>query len=191
MNKDLYIIADVSGSMNEMGKVYIQTGLLRYAASLRVLDPKYVDISIRFFQWSDSISEIVVEDGGVVPLLTSKGRSDLTSLSTFLSEALNSSRFLRVLLLSDGFFSSLDCAGFLKEMNLFSNLMLRTVAVGADADHVRLKSISSNKEVFLAEDISTAIDSIIWTSEHGVSYPESIHQIRRTPPVKSEEDWDV
>ena len=61
MKETLYIIVDVSGSMNEMGKIHLQRNLCRYAAQLRLIDQeKYADFDIRFYQWAQNISEIAI-----------------------------------------------------------------------------------------------------------------------------------
>lgn len=192
MKAALNIIVDVSGSMNEMGKIHLQRNLCRYAAQLPIIDQgKYADIDIRFYQWAQSVSAIVVQSDGDIPVLNSEGVSSLSVLSDFLSKNLDESKCLRGLILSDGNFNNSDILSFQKRLNSFSNLILRAVAVGADADLLMLKKISSNGSVYLSEDIATAIDSTISGSDELVVAPESIIQILQKEPAEPEENWDA
>ena len=98
---------------------------------------------------------------------------------------------LRALILSDGNFANSDISSFQKRLNTFFNLLLRTVAIGADADLLKLKKISSNKSVYLAENIPLAIDSAIFGIDKSVIAPESVSQIKQTQLAEVEEDWDA
>jgi hypothetical protein len=192
MKAILYIIVDVSGSMNEMGKMHLQRNLCRYAAQLQIIDQdRYAYIDIRFYQWASSVSKIVVQSDGDIPTLTAEGSSNLNTLSGFLYQNLNGSENLRGLILSDGNFANSDILNFQKQLNSSPSLILRTVAVGADADLLKLKKISSNDSVYLSENIARAIDSTLFGSDECVTAPESIAQILQTEATEPEEDWDA
>ena len=192
MKRTLYIIVDVSGSMNEMGKKHLQRNLCRYAVQLKIIElGNYADFDIHFYQWGQSVSEFVPQSDGDIPLLVVEGSSSLISLSDFLSKNLNDSEDLRVLILSDGNFSSSDILSFKQRMSSLPNLIIRTVAVGADADLLKLKKISSNYCVHLPENIVAAIECTILGSDDRVTTPETAAQIRISEPAKSEEDWDA
>lgn len=192
MKTPLYIIVDVSGSMNEMGKIHLQRNLCRYVSQLQIIDPvKYSNLDTHFFQWTVEVSEIVTQGDGDFPALTPEGSSDLSCLSDFLSAILSGGQLLRGLILSDGNYASSDISSFQKELNLFPNLLLRTIAIGADANLLKLKKMSSNESVYLSENIPAAIDAIYLGTDECVIAPESVSQVKRTQPAAPEEDWDV
>ena len=188
----LYIIIDVSGSMNEMGKIHLQRNLCRYAVQLQIIDQeKYSNVDFRFFQWAENISEIIIQKDGDIPILVSKGSSNLHLLSDFLSKSYCDSQVLHVLILSDGNFVSSDISSFKTQLHTIPNLLLRIVAVGADADLLKLKEISSNNSVYLSENISAAINCTIFGTDECMKAPESIAHILKVQPAELEEDWDV
>ena len=192
MRTILFIIIDVSGSMNEMGKIYLQRNLCRYASQLQIMEPeKYSNFEIRFFQWAENISEIAIQSDGDIPALISEGRSDLIALSSFLSDRQNDGQILRVIVLSDGNFSDSDVSNFKKQLRTIPDLPLRTVAIGADVNLLKLKKISSNDSVYLPENISSAIDSTVFNTEKHPAVPEFTSQILQTKQVEPGEDWDV
>lgn len=192
MKAPLYIIVDVSGSMNEMGKIHLQRNLCRSAAQLRLIDQeKYSGFDIRFYQWSQDVSEIALQSDGDMPSLNAESSSNLCVLSDFLSQNLNDTGRSMALILSDGNFPSSDILSFQKQLSSFPDMAIRTVAVGADADLLKLKKISSNDSVQFSENISLAIDSLIFENDERVTAPESIAQILQTEQAEPEEDWDA
>lgn len=189
MKDVLYLIVDTSGSMSEMGKAHLQRNLCCYVSQLQIIDKKkYSDVELRFYQWGEKIIEIFLKSDGEIPVLTPEGQSDLVTLSNFLFGSLDERQKLKVLILSDGNFINSDISIFQKKLRKLTNLQLRTVAVGADADIFKLTKISSNDSVYRAENIASAIDSSIFGADLSVAVPESTEQILMVEP---EEDWDV
>lgn len=192
---ELFVFVDVSGSMNEMGKIHLQRNLCRYAAQLRLIDQeKYSGLNIRFYQWAQSVSEIVLQSDGNIPALNAEGSSNVCALSDFLSQHVNDTGRSMVLIMSDGNFSNSDIVSFQKQLGTFSNLIIRTVAVGADADLLKLKKISKNNAVYLSENIASAIDGTIFGSDEPLTAPASTAQILQTVRSETEEpeeDWDA
>jgi len=190
-----YIIVDVSGSMNEMGKIHLQRNLCRYAAQLRLLDQeKYSGADIRFYRWAQNISEVALQSDGDIPALNAEGSSSLCVLSDFLSEYLKDTRRSMVLILSDGNFSNSEIVSFQNQLGTLTDLIIRTVAVGADADLLKLKKISTNNTVYLSENIASAIDGTIFGSDEPLAAPVSTAQIPQSELTESEEpeeDWDA
>ena len=195
MKVPLYIIVDVSGSMNEMGKIHLQRNLCRYAAQLRLIDQeKYSGSDIRFYQWAQNVSEVALQSDGDIPALNAEGSSNLCDLSDFLSQHLNDAGSARTLILSDGNFPNSNIVSFQNQLSTFSDLIIRTVAVGADADLLKLKKISTNNSVHLSENISSAIDSTIFGSDEPFAIPVSTAQILQSEPAETEEpeeEWDA
>ena len=195
MKTPLYIIVDVSGSMNEMGKIHLQRNLCRYAAQLRLIDQeKYSGADIRFYQWAQNVSEVALQSDGDIPALNAEGSSNLFVLSGFLSEHLKDAGRPMVLILSDGNFSNSDIVSFQNQLSTFPDLIIRTVAVGADADLLKLRKLSTNNTVYLSENIPSAIESTIFGSDEPLTAPVSTTQILQSEPAESEEpeeDWDA
>lgn len=195
MKTPLYIIVDVSGSMNEMGKIHLQRNLCRYAAQLRLIDQeKYSDSDIRFYQWAQNVSEVALQSDGDIPALNAEGSSSLCVLSGFLSLHLNDAVKSMVLILSDGNFSNSDIADFQDQLGTLTGLIIRTVAIGADADQLKLKKISTNNTVYLSENIASAIDGTIFGSDELLTAPVSTARILESAPAETEEpeeDWDA
>jgi hypothetical protein len=195
MKAPLYIIVDVSGSMNEMGKIHLQRNLCRYAAQLRLIDQdKYSGADIRFYQWAQNVSEVALQSDGDIPALHAEGSSNLCVLSDFLSEYLKDTGRSMVLILSDGNFFNSDIVSFQNQLGTLTDLIIRTVAVGADADLLKLEKISTNNTVYLSENIASAIDGTIFGSDEPLVAPVSTAQIPQSEPAESEEpeeDWDA
>lgn len=190
--KTLNILVDVSGSMREMGKLHLQKNLCRYATQLQLLDrDKYSDLDIHFYQWTQNVTEINLQNGGNLSGLFAQGSSSLMAFSDFILKYLNDSPKLRILILSDGNFDRNDYNSFLKWKEDQDNLLLRTVAIGADADLRKLKKISTNNNVYLSENITSAIDCTIFGTDKHIDSPESIADIRRPEKLEQEEDWDA
>lgn len=192
---ELFVFVDISGSMNEMGKIHLQRNLCRYAAQLRLIDQeKYSGSDIRFYQWAQNVSEVVLQSDGDIPALNAEGSSKLCVLSDFLFQHLNDTGKLMVLILSDGNFPNSDIVSFQNQLGTFSDLIIRAVAVGADADLLKLKKISTNNTVYLSENIASAIDSTIFSSDDPLTAPVSTAGILESAPAETEEpgeDWDA
>jgi hypothetical protein len=192
MKAALNIIVDVSGSMNEMGKIHLQRNLCRYAAQLQLIDQeKYTDFDIRFYQWAMDVSKIALQSDGDIPVLKTAGSSSLCVLSDFLSQNQNDSERLLVLILTDGNIPNSDILSFQNNLGSFPDLIIRTVAVGADADLLKLMKISNNDSVHLSENIASAIDCTIFSTDERKTAPVSTAQILQTQPADPEEDLDA
>lgn len=195
MKAPFYIIVDVSGSMNEMGKIHLQRNLCRYAAQLRLIDQeKYSGSDIRFYQWAQNVSEVALQSDGDIPALNAEGSSNLCVLSDFLSQHLNDTGRSMVLILSDGNFPNLDIESFKNQLSTFADLIIRTVAIGADADLLKLKKVSTNNTAYLSENIASAIDGTIFGSDEPLTAPVSTAQILQSALAETEEPvehWDA
>lgn len=191
MNKSIYVIIDTSGSMNEMGKSHLLRNLCRFISELPIMNEKrYSDVEFRFFQWGASVSELFVESDGDIPSIHTQGSSDLSALSEMLRCVLNNGQQTRVLIFTDGNFPNSKIAQFKKDLILFPKLIMRVVAVGADADILKLKKLSSNACVYLPENISAAVNSICNGVDEKIIGPESVSQIKTVPLAEERGGWD-
>ena len=190
LNMQIKIFVDTSGSMNEMGKIHLQRNLCRYVMHLPFIDKeKYLGLDVQFYKWAQNVSEVDLQSDGDIPVFNAEGFSNLCTLVDFLSQ--NSAR---ILILSDGNFSNLDISSFQNQLSSYPDLIIRTVAVGADADLWKLKKISTNSTVYLSENIASALDSILFGSDELVMAPLSTAQIVQSIMAvveESEENWDV
>ncbi len=195
LNMQIKIFVDTSGSMNEMGKIHLQRNLYRYVMHLPFIDKeKYLGLDVQFYQWAQNVSEVYLQSDGDIPAFNAEGSSNLGTLVDFLSQNSNAIGIERVLILSDGNFSNLDISSFQNQLSSYPDLIIRTVAVGADADLWKLKKISTNNRVYLSENIASALDSTIFGSDELVTAPPSTAQILQSTMAdleESEENWDV
>lgn len=189
---NLVIVLDASGSMSEMGKSQLQRNLCRYASQLQTFGMgRCQDIKVQYFKWAREVTEICVNSNGDISNLVFEGPSSLTALSEFLSRTAEGSERLRILVLSDGNFPSSDVQIFQSKQKTLPGLIVRTVAVGADADLRKLKWISSNDSVHRSENIATAITDAAFGYDECTSAPEHPSQIALNEELELEEAWDA
>ena len=184
--KIINIVVDTSGSMNEMGKNHLQRNLCRYLHELRIInEQKYSNIEFRYYQWSSSVTNLFVQESGEFPVLTPKGEADMVALSEYLKSMVNDEQELHVLIITDGQYSYSEITEFKKGLEKYQNIALRVVAVGADADIAKMKKLSTNGNVYLAENISAAICSICFGTDNRVNGPNSLTQIQISPAAEA------
>ena len=192
MDIQLFAIFDTSGSMNEMGKIHLQRNLCRFISQLHEVDAeRYAGVKLDCYGWGSSLSKITIDESGDVPQLEPTGQLNFNALSDFLSRLSGEGRIQNVLIFTDGLFDRDDLAGFTEWKMNNDHPSLRTVAVGADANLLNLKKVSSNESVYLAENIGIAINNTIWGSDTKVDPPQSISQILLQSNDEAEENWDA
>ena len=176
MVKTLNVIVDTSGSMDEMGKIHLQRNLCRYAAQLSILyKEKYKDVDIRLFQWSHNVLEINLQDDGDVPALRASGSADLSALSDFILQCARKTQKWDGIILTDGGFPESDISSYKEKVKSIAANIL-AVAVGADANHRELREISTCGGCYRAEDISAAIDRVVFDIKD-TTVPNHINQV--------------
>lgn len=130
------VITDMSGSVLELGKRRTAVNLVRAV--------KWLDRNAEIFAWQGNNITQAQDLEAVKPA----GKSDVSALYNFITR----SEHKRFLLISDG--------NFEPSINLKpSGKLIRTLALGADADLRRLQKLSSNDTVYLAENVRAAFDS--------------------------------
>ena len=129
------VIVDMSGSVGEPGK-------RRTAANL-VSAVKWLEPYTEIYAWQGTITQAQDLD-----TVKPEGRADVHALYDFITN----SEHTRFLLISDGNFDP--------ELTLKpSGKLIRTLALGADADLRTLQQLSTNGTVYLAENVRAAFDS--------------------------------
>ena len=129
------VIADMSGSVGELGKRRTAVNLVRAV--------KWIDRSAEIFTWQEAITQ--TQD---LEAVKPAGKSDISALYDFITN----SQHTRFLLISDGNF---DPSVKLKP----SGKIIRTLALGADTDLRNMQKLSTNDTVYLAENVRAAFDS--------------------------------
>ncbi|MDQ7073583.1 MAG: VWA domain-containing protein [Gammaproteobacteria bacterium] len=193
MNKVLYVFIDSSGSMAEMGKILLQRNLCRFISQLPSINNKYLKLDIDFYNWNSSITAFNLQSNGDIPEIIPQETVDLNTLASFLYDlsTKDQQKDIYVLLLTDGGFESGSISKFNRKVNKFSNLKLQVVAVGADANIFNLEKILPNQKVYLAEDISGAVYSLIFDHSNDGVAPVSIHDLKTSKTEVVEDDWDA
>lgn len=189
MQSKLLVFIDISGSMKEMGKYLLERNLCRFIYQLvEYENHRYTSIDVRFFTWSESVSEIAYrEDEGFFKIVPN-GIADLDVLQKFFSTFNGNIESTHILILSDGCFNDNQLSRYCTSIEDVPGLTIRSVAIGADANLERLKKLSSNKSVFLAENINSAVFSAVFGSDVGVPPPELSKDIKKSE--EKEDSWD-
>jgi hypothetical protein len=150
MQQTLIVIADISGSMEELGKAFLVRNALRFISRLpEVEEEKYADTIFRFFAWSDGIDEIYPDFDEVIH---PQGKCDIDVLLGTINR-LRGEPNPKCLLLSEGNFDyshvkerpDIPCCG---------------IVVGVDAS---LKGIEwfSGGAAFLGEEIHQVVEEFL------------------------------
>jgi len=196
MKKNIYFVVDSSGSMNEMGKSLLQRNLMRFISELPIIDKeKYSDINFIFWSLNSSITELNIQKNKEFPVIVAENKVDLKLFSDKIKEIINKDKNIYIIFLSDGVFSAASVNEFKNSIKEYSNLVLKTVAIGDDADLLELKKISTNDSVFKSEDITTAIDNLLFNLDCIESCPKSVEEIQFLKTENfdddNEDNWDA
>ena len=164
--KSALIVADVSGSMAEMGKHLLMCQIMRFISQLPAINPeKYGNVEFKFFSWGEEIIELTPCEDGDLFLPKPIGKGNVKRLVEWASEIVVSNPSARIMILSDGAISDIDAAVFGKWL-ANAGIMARSIAIGADADYERLRKFSSNRVPYPAEEIHSATDTIVFSADN-------------------------
>lgn len=191
MKEKLFVIADISGSMADSGKTHITRNLCNYITQLHSLDSRrFQNVEFLFHKWNSAIEQVSLTEKEGFPLLPAEKSAELEVLSAFLNERLTETLPLRVLILSDGNYAYIELAEFVKMWSGNDQVQIRTVAVGADSDLDKLKRISMGYKVYLAENISAAIQSVLQTTGSTIKRPMTLDDLSISENAEVEEEWE-
>lgn len=142
------VIADTSAGYKADGKSNLQRNIIRSIMSAAA-KPKYAGCTLKFFAWSDSLTEFTDPEE-----IKFSHSTEASSLASFIDDSENGSRFL---LLSDGLFDAGNINDILRE----KNSVLIPVAVGADSDINALRRIAApNNYCFVCVNVLAALFGI-------------------------------
>lgn len=141
---NVFIIADSSGKMSELGKDHLQTYVLHAAVDM------LADLGVQpqLLVWAGNLEELEEPD---VPAFG--GRVDTDALTSAFAEM---GRGSCIMLLSDGNFEYGDIPEAAEEYGI----KIVGVYLGADADVLTMDKISTSHNAMPAEDIAAAVSQL-------------------------------
>ncbi len=145
----LFLVCDTSGSMSEGGKPFItRTAVTTIAQWIHMA---VGGVQIRLFAWGSEavFSDWTITDDYPEHMLVCRGTSSATALTRLLSDSPDG----KILLLTDGFWSSTEARHLKQWRARLPDDSVRIIKIGADANP-QLKG----PDVFLAEDLFAALD---------------------------------
>lgn len=193
-NKKLHLVADASGSMQEMGKAYLLVSLMRSADQLGLVSAERLpQVDLEFWSWGEVVSELSLSAEGwtAVP---GAGRADLAVLQAFIEQELAQHGACYCLILSDGHFVGGELKSFEQWRKKQVNLYAEVVAIGADANLVKLAKLGTGKRVYQANHMLVAIRHLLFGGKGRAALPQSIAELltkSATAAVQDStaEDW--
>ena len=187
----LHIILDVSGSMQEMGKLMLARNLISCIREKCCLKSGEIPFKkMQFFIWNDKVCPVDLSNDNETPHFKASGKVDMDQLIELLGREASAGLLQNVIILSDGNFSKNTLKKFCVWRKEQSNVNIRTVAIGADASHFNLKEMATNNHVILSENISTVIQSFYYGIDSNVLPPYSIGELTLPSDTEDEEDYD-
>jgi len=163
MENNIRTIVDVSGGMNEFGKLFILKNLCRY------LEMSEYNVTLYFL--NNQITEIT-QSLEIKP-------SNITNLEVLSQEIEKwKDAETNILIISDGNLNVLQVSDFYNKIRKYENVKIRTVAVGPDINKKNLKKISTNDSFYLAEDIQSALNSLLFSIKKKSKIPLNINEIQ-------------
>lgn len=156
------VFADASGSMNELGKRALVRNLFRFLRDYQSFSSQeQEELRFSFSLWSDTVEPLLLREGADIGLFRASGKADFSALEDFLISACDEKEHLAVIVIGDGNYSKEKIQHFHKALKK-RKLSIRTICVGSDANHARLKMLSTDKKTYAPWNISVAIDSLLY-----------------------------
>lgn len=189
--ESLHVILDVSGSMQEMGKLMLARNLISYINEcVYLMADEFPFKKIQLFTWNDKVYPVDLSNGIEIPHFKATGKVDMDQLIELLGREASTSLLQNVIILSDGNFSKNALNRFCVWRKANSNINIRVVAIGVDASHLNLKELATNNHAIPSEDISTVIQSFSYGIDSNVLLLHSIAEINLPSDTEDEEDCD-
>lgn len=149
MEKNLYIIVDVSGSMLEGGKHLISRGVVR--AIEQYVRLGYGCADLKLVAWSEEMRDVEYIPNNEFPeeMLKCESSANVEALLAFWGQCPNE----KILLVTDGFWSVYEVKALKRWTESLQRDSHRIIKIGVDANP-QLKGAN----VFAAEDLFAALD---------------------------------
>ena len=157
-NPPLLVVCDTSGSMNEGGKRMLVRNLLTYLQQVIRICPSVPPTgSLKVIAWGEA-SEVVVMENEIFPFMC-VGRASVDSLTNLMSFHLKNVSRSRLLLISDGQWQREELSRMVQWRRTLSNVAVRVIATGSDANRQHLLQLAGASAVFNPEEIVAALHS--------------------------------
>lgn len=145
----LFLVCDTSGSMSEGGKPFITRTVVTTIAQLMHLAGRKEQIRLCAWGTDAVFNDWTMTDDYPEHMLECRGTSSAIALTRLLGDSPDG----KILLLTDGFWSSTEARHLKQWRARLPGDWVRIIKIGADANP-RLKGL----DVFLAEDLFAALD---------------------------------
>jgi hypothetical protein len=162
MENSIKAIVDVSGGMNEFGKLFILKNLCRYL--------KMSEHKVTLYFLNNQLTEITQPQK-----INPSNIANLEILSKEIEKWKDAET--NILIISDGNLQILHVKDFYNKIRKFENVKIRTVAVGPDLKKNNLKKLSTNDTFYLAEDIQSAMNSLLLFMNNKTQTPSNLNEI--------------
>jgi adenylosuccinate synthase len=162
MENSIKAIVDVSGGMNEFGKLFILKNLCRYL--------KMSEHKVTLYFLNNQLTEITQPQK-----INPSNIANLEILSKEIEKWKEAET--NILIISDGNLQILHVKDFYNKIRKFENVKIRTVAVGPDLKKNNLKKLSTNDTFYLAEDIQSAMNSLLLFMNNKTQTPSNLNEI--------------
>jgi hypothetical protein len=171
----MIVIADSSGSMQELGKTMLVRNLINHIRMVGRLRnrPDWLE-ELVVLRWSDKIEVIRLSSDDDLPNWDVEGRLQIAPLIEALNGLVGGSKWSRILLLSDGHWATSDVQAFKKWNRTRSMVSVRALSIGPDSARSVLTKVSDGGS-FQAEDIVPAIAS--WPLLSDVQLPHAVGEL--------------
>lgn len=154
----LWVVCDTSGSMSEGGKRMLVRNLLTYLHQVIRMCPSAPPTgSLSVIAWGEA-TEIVELDGEILPF-TCVGKASVDSLTILMTTHLENVSQSRLLLISDGQWHRDELTRLVQWRRSLSNISVRVIATGSDANLQYLRQLAGASAVFNPEEIVAALHS--------------------------------
>jgi uncharacterized protein YegL len=158
----LFVVCDTSGSMSEGGKRMLVRNLLTYLHQFARMCPAVAPTwSLRVIAWGEA-TEVVEVEGEILPFRC-VGKTSADSLAILLTTHLENVSQPRLLLISDGQWHRDELTRLVQWRRSMSNVSVRVIATGYDANVQHLRQLAGASAVFNPEEIVAALHS--WDGE--------------------------
>lgn len=160
----LHVIADSSGSMQEMGKGCLARNLVTFIRELLAGERGEPLGEIALYHWKERVVAVPMQEEVETPPLDPGdpgGRASLERLREFLQSELRNRNEVRAVILTDGNFQRQELKEFALWRKEQAGLALLTLAVGSDASYPSLQELSTGGRVYAPEDVCAALRSFL------------------------------
>ena len=158
--RPLWVICDTSGSMSEGGKQMLVRNLLSYVVqAVRLLPSFSATPSLRIISWGNATKVVDWDTIAEIRPFHCTGKTVADVLTALLSKEWEAVALPRLLILSDGNWHRDEIAHLARWRRSITNLSLRIIATGSDANLQTLRQLAGPTEVFTPEEIVGALDS--------------------------------